>query len=363
VKVGSSSLRGPDGRLDPGRVALLADQVAAARAAGTRVVVVSSGAVAAGMGELGFTARPDDLPTLQACAAVGQVELVHTWQRELRRHGLACAQVLLNQDDVVHRHRFLTARTALRRLLDLGAVPVINENDAVATEELVYGDNDHLAAVVATMLEADALVLLSDVAGLLTGDPRTDPGATLVARVDDPDDVDARRVGGSSSGIGSGGMRTKVGSASIAVRAGCQAVVADAREPDVVTEALAGSQVGTWFVAQTRRLEARRLWIGAALRPRGAVTVDDGAVRALREGGRSLLAVGVTAVDGAFDAGDLVEVVAADGDVVARGLVRFGADDVRRLLGRSTEQARAELGPAYAREIVHRDDLVVHGRA
>lgn len=359
VKVGSSSLRGRDGRLDPSRITALADEVAAARAAGTRVVVVSSGAVAAGMGQLGLARRPEDLPTLQAAAAVGQGELIHTWQRELARHGLPCAQILLNQDDVVHRHRFLTGRTTLQRLLDLGAVPVINENDAVATEELVYGDNDHLAAVVATMLEADLLLLLSDVEGLYTADPEQDPDAELVARVDDPREVDLGMIGGSHSGVGSGGMLTKVGSASVAVRAGCHAVVADARRADVVADTLAGGQVGTWFVAQDRRLEARRLWIGSALRPRGTLEVDGGAVRALREGGRSLLAVGVTAADGGFDAGDLVEVVGPDEEPVARGLVRFDVEDVRRMLGRSTHDAAAELGNAYAREVIHRDDLVV----
>ena len=358
VKIGSSSLRrAHDGRLDRGRLAALADEVAAVRAAGIPVAVVSSGAVSAGMGVLGLQARPDDLPTLQAAAAVGQGELAHAWQSELSRHGLSAAQILLNQDDVVHRHRFLTGRTTLRRLLELGAVPVINENDAVATEELVYGDNDHLAAVVATMLRADLLLLLSDVAGLLTADPASDPDAELVARVEDPTSIDAR-VSGSSSGVGSGGMRTKVEAASVAVRAGCQAVVADARDEGVVLDAVEGQDVGTWFVAQPRRLEARRLWIGSALRPRGTLTADSGAVRALRERASSLLAVGVTAATGDFDAGDLVEVVDTAGTPVARGLVRLDVTDVRRVLGRSSAEAADELGRA-AGELINRDDLVV----
>lgn len=361
VKVGSSSLRADDGRLDRQRLRVLADDVAEVRRSGAEVVLVSSGAVSAGMGQLGFDRRPSDLPSLQAAAAVGQGVLVHAWQTELGRHGVPAAQILLNQDDVVHRHRFLTGRTTLRRLLELGAVPVINENDAVATEELVYGDNDHLAGVVATMLEADLLLLLSDVEGLLTADPRLDQDAALVDRVDDPSDLDATRIGGSSSAVGSGGMRTKVQAATIAVRAGCHAVVADARVAGVVGQAAAGRSVGTWFVAQGKRLEARRLWIGSALRPRGRLVVDDGAVRALRHGGRSLLAVGVTAAHGDFDAGDLVEVVADGEQAVARGLVRFGVEDVRRMLGRSTDQAAAELGRAYARELIHRDDLVVTG--
>ena len=361
VKVGSSSLRASDGRLDRARLAALADEVAAVRAAGIPVAVVSSGAVSAGMGVLGLESRPDDLPTLQAAAAVGQGELVHAWQQELARHGLAAAQILLNQDDVVHRHRFLTGRTTLRRLLELGAVPVINENDAVATEELVYGDNDHLAAVVATMLGADLLLLLSDVPGLLTADPSRDPDATLVGRVDDPAGLDLQAVGGSSSGVGSGGMRTKAEAASVAVRAGCHAVVADARTGGVVLAAVEGQDVGTWFVAQPRRLEARRLWIGSALRPRGSLTVDDGAVRALRERASSLLAVGVTAASGEFAAGDPVEVVATDGTPVARGLVRLDVADVRRILGRSSAEAADELGRA-AGEVINRDDLVLLDR-
>lgn len=357
VKVGSSSLRRADGRLDRERLAGLADEVAAVRAADIPVVVVSSGAVAAGMGTLGLRARPEDLPTLQAAAAVGQGQLAHAWQEELARHRLTAAQILLNQDDVVHRHRFLTGRTTLQRLLQLGAVPVINENDAVATEELVYGDNDHLAAVVATMLRADLLLLLSDVEGLFTADPARDPAAELVRRVEDPTEITAV-VGGSSSGVGSGGMRTKVEAASVAVRAGCQAVVADARAQGVVLAAVEGEAVGTWFTAQPRRLEARRLWIGSALRPRGRLTADAGAVRAVRDRASSLLAVGVTHVAGDFEAGDLVEVVDGDGNAVARGLVRLDVADVRRVLGRTSAEAADELG-RNAGELINRDDLVV----
>lgn len=358
VKVGSSSLRRDDGQLDRERLAALAADVAALHADGTAVAVVSSGCVAAGMGALGLDERPEDLPTLQAAAAVGQGLLVHAWQEELAGHGVAAAQILLVQDDVVHRHRFLNGRTTLRRLLELGVVPVINENDAVATEELVYGDNDHLAAVVATMLEADLLLLLSDVEGLLTADPAKDPTARLVERIEDPGDVPAD-VGGSSSGVGSGGMRTKVEAATIAVRAGCDAVVADARGPGVIPAAARGEDVGTWFVAQPKRHEARRLWIGSALRPRGTLVADNGAIRALRDRASSLLAVGVTAAHGAFEAGDLVEVAAPDGTAVARGLVRLDARDVQRILGRSSAEAADELGRSATGELINRDDLVL----
>jgi len=358
VKIGSSSLRGPDGRLDEAQVARLADQVVAARAAGTRAVLVSSGAVAAGMGLLGLEQRPLDLPTLQATAAVGQGELIQAYQRILTGHGLTAAQVLLSQDDFVHRGRYLNARTALQRLLDLGAVPIINENDAVATDELSYGDNDHLAALVTSMLDADLLALLSDVAGLYDRDPH-DPAARLVPRVDDIEQLDLDGIGGVGSYVGSGGMRTKVGSARVAVASAAHTVIADARRPDVLREVLDGEEVGTWFVAAAHRVEARRLWIGYALRVHGRIHVDAGAAAALRSRGVSLLAVGVTRADGRFGVGDAVEVLDPDGEVVARGLSNYDVADVVRLAGRSTAVAIESLGTGYAREVIHRDDLVV----
>lgn len=358
VKVGSSSLCRADGRLDRDQITVLADAVARAREDGTAVVLVSSGAVAAGMGLLGLTSRPTDLATLQACAAIGQGELVHAYQLALARHGLTCGQILLSQDDFVRRHRYLNARRTLRRLLELGTVPVVNENDAVATEELAYGDNDHLAALVASMLEAQLLVLLSDVEGLYDRDPRGGD-AILVERVDDLDALDWAAIGGTGSFVGSGGMRTKVESARVAVSSAAHAVVADARRPDVLTAALAGEHVGTWFVAQPQRLEARRLWIGFALDVHGRIHVDEGAVQALVGRGTSLLAVGVTRAEGGFVAGDAVEVVGPDGRVVARGLVNYDAADVSKIAGRSTMDATAEFGAAFGREVIHRDELVI----
>ena len=359
VKVGSSSLRRGDGRLDDDQISALTDQLAEVRAAGTALVLVSSGAVAAGLGQLGMSARPTDMATLQAAASVGQGELVHRYQRQLARHGIPAAQILLTQDDFVRRARYLNARTTFRRVLQLGALPVVNENDAVATEELAYGDNDRLAALVASMLDARVLVLLSDVDGLFDRDPGTDPAARLVPRVDDIDAIDPATVGGTGSWVGSGGMRTKVESARVAVLSACHAVVANARNPSVVVDAVAGAPVGTWFVAQPRRLEARRLWIGFALSTSGRIHVDAGAALALVERGTSLLAVGITAVEGRFSAGEAVEVCDPDGRVIARGLVNFDTEDVRRLAGRSTLAATEELGPAYGREVIHRDDLVV----
>jgi glutamate 5-kinase len=359
VKVGSSSLRGSDNRLDRPQVRNLAEQLVTAREAGTQLVLVSSGAVAAGMGLLGLDRRPVDLPTLQACAAVGQGELIQEYQQVLTTHGLTCGQILLSQDDFVRRSRYLNARTSLQRLLDLGVLPVINENDAVATEELSYGDNDHLAALVASMLDAELLVLLSDVAGLYSGDPRSDPAAQLVSRVDDVDALDVAAIGGVGSYVGSGGMRTKVESARVAVRSATHAVVADARRTDVVAEVLDGSEVGTWFVAQPQRVEARRLWIGFALSVHGRLHVDAGAADALRSRGTSLLAVGVVRADGTFSAGEAVEVVDPDGRVVARGLSNYHVADITRIAGRSTADAVEAFGAGFAREVIHRDDLVV----
>jgi glutamate 5-kinase len=361
VKVGSSSLRRADGRLDRDQVGSLARQVIAVREAGSRIVLVSSGAVAAGMGLVGLDRRPVDLPTLQACAAVGQSELIQTYQRVFERSGLAAGQILLSQDDFVRRARYLNARTSLRRLLELGAVPIINENDAVATDELSYGDNDHLAALVASMLDAELLVLLSDVDGLHDGDPRRDPDAPVIGRVDDVDALDRERIGGVGSYVGSGGMRTKVESARVAVKSATHAVVADARRPGVLEAVLAGEDVGTWFVAGTRRLEARRLWIGFALSVHGRIHVDAGAVDALRARGTSLLAVGVVRADGSFGVGDAVEVVGPGGDVVARGLANYDVASVTELAGRSTHQALETLGPGFTREVIHRDDLVLLG--
>ncbi|MEX2532959.1 MAG: glutamate 5-kinase [Nitriliruptoraceae bacterium] len=358
VKVGSSSLRGVDGRLDTAQVTNLATQICAARARGTQVVLVSSGAVAAGMGLLGMTRRPHDVATLQAAAAVGQSEVIQTYQRAFALDNTTAGQVLLGQDDFTRRNRYLNAKQSLLRLLELGAVPIINENDAIATDELTYGDNDHLAALVTTMLDADLLVLLSDVDGLFDGDPRR-PGAQLINQVDDVAALDAATIGGTGSFVGSGGMQTKVSSATVAVSSGRHAVIANARRPEVIRDVLAGEPVGTWFVAQSRHTEARRLWIAFALAPRGQITIDDGAVVALTTRGSSLLSVGVKAVAGGFVSGDAVEIVTVDDTVVARGIVAYDAGDLEKICGMSTDDAAQIFGAGFAREVIHRDDLVL----
>jgi glutamate 5-kinase len=359
VKVGSSSLRNPVGHLDRNMVGRLVDQLAAARREGVEVVLVSSGAVAAGLAPLGFAARPADLPGLQAAASVGQGLLVHTYQDRFADHGIACGQVLLTPEDVVHRGRYLNARHTFDRLLGLGAVPVVNENDTVVTDELRFGDNDRLAALVASMLGAQLLVLLSDVEGLLDGDPSVDPDLPVIDRVDDLDRFAGVRWGGSSSEVGTGGMASKIEGVRIARFSAAHSVIANARRDNVVADVIAGEHVGTWFPPSPRRPESRKLWIAFAPQPQGALTVDAGAVRALTERGSSLLAAGVVDAVGAFGAGDAVDVRGPDGRTIARGLVAYDAQEVLRICGRSTEQIVEELGSGYAGAVIHRDRLVV----
>lgn len=359
VKVGSSSLGGPDGHLDAAFVTSLVAQLARVRAEGVQVVLVSSGAVAAGLSALGMRGRPADVAGLQAAASVGQGLLMHAYQTRFSEHGLVCGQVLLTPQDVVHRGRYLNARTTFETLLSLGAVPVVNENDTVATDELRFGDNDRLAALVASMLGAQLLVLLSDVEGLLDGDPSKSRDLPLVERVDDLSTLSAHHRGGSGSKVGSGGMASKVEAARIATFSAAHAVIASARRDCVVVDAVHGQAVGTWFPPARRRPESRKLWIAFAPQPQGALFVDEGAQRALVERGSSLLPAGVVDAVGSFAAGDAVDVVGPDGRLIARGLVSYPAADVDRLLGRSTNALVQELGPGYDRALIHRDSLVV----
>ena len=360
AKIGSSSLRAPDGGLDTALVTDLVDQIAALRADGTQVVLVSSGAVAAGLAPLGLRSKPADLPSQQAAASVGQGILMHTYQAGFARHGLACGQVLLTPGDVVDRVRYLNARHTFDRLLDLGAVPVVNENDTVATDELRFGDNDRLAALVASMLHAQLLVLLSDVDGLYPVRPSAEAGAlAALDRVDDFHALDAQIIGPSGSDVGTGGMTSKLEAARIATFSGASAVIANARRGDVLRDAVAGDSVGTWFPPSRRRPESRKLWIAFAPMPQGRIFVDEGAVRALVERGSSLLAAGIVDAQGEFAAGDAVDVVAPDHTIVARGLTTYSTSDVQQIKGSSTEKLAAEYGVAFTREVIHRDSLVV----
>ena len=342
VKVGSSSLTTAAGGLDGERLDALVDTLAAR---GGELVLVSSGAIAAGLAPLGLARRPRDLATLQAAASVGQSMLVHRYATAFGRHGRTVGQVLLTADDVVRRAHYRNAQTTLERLLALGVVPVVNENDAVATEEIRFGDNDRLAALVAHLVRADALVLLSDVDGLYDGDPRR-PGARLIPEVTGP--LQGVDVSSSGSGIGSGGMASKVDAAAVATSAGVPVLVAAASTADA---ALRG-EGGTLFAPTGSRSSGRLLWLAHASTPRGRLVLDDGAVAAVCGRRLSLLPAGVTAVEGVFAAGDPVELVDPAGVPVARGLVAYDAEELPALLGRSTR----ELG---LREVVHRDDLVV----
>lgn len=359
VKIGSSSLRSPEGGLDRSMLVRLVAQIAAVRRTGVEVVLVSSGAVAAGLAPLGMARRPADLPGLQAAASVGQGLLLHAYQAGFATHGLACGQVLLTPDDVVSRERFLNARATFDRLLALGAVPVVNENDAVATDELRFGDNDRLAALVASMLGAQLLVLLSDVDGLHDGDPAA--GAPLLDRVDDLGALGPQHHGPSRSGFGSGGMATKLEAARIATFSAVHTVVAAARLDGVVEAAVEGRPVGTWFPVSRRRPESRKLWIAFAPQPRGSLRVDAGAARALVDRGSSLLPAGVLDAEGDFEAGDAVDVCGPDGRVLGRGLVTYGRDTVLRVRGRSGPEVVDLLDGTGRVEVIHRDRLVITG--
>lgn len=353
LKIGSSSLTTADGRLDTDYLTRLVDAAAARRLRGHQVVIVTSGAIAAGLGPAGLTRRPSDLATSQALASVGQGLLIAEYTRAFARHGLTVGQVLLTAEDLIRPQHYSNARRALSRLLELGVVPIVNENDAVATDEIRFGDNDRLAALVANLVAAEALVLLTDVDGLYTARP-TDPGARLVPRVQDATQLADYQISGRGSAVGTGGMTTKIDAALIATNSGIPTLLANAARID---EALLGHEVGTWFDVADHRRSSRRLWLAWAARSRGRVELDAGAVEAVTHGKRSLLAAGITHVDGDFEAGDAIDLVAGDGRVVARGLSGFDAADVARMKGRSTVQLRVELGDFHARPVVHRDEL------
>ena len=357
VKIGSSSLTGPDGHLDLDALRALVDVLAEQVAAGRQVVLVTSGAIAAGIGPLGLAARPRDLATMQAAAMLGQSQLVARYTEAFAAHGLRVGQALLTAEDTVHRRRYRNAQRSLERLLALGVVPVVNENDAVTTDELKFGDNDRLAALVSHLARADALVLLTDVDGLHDAPPSR-PGARRIPHVADLSEVAGVEVTARGSAVGTGGMVTKLESVRIATGAGVPVVLTSAAN---VRAALAGEDVGTFFAATGRRTSARRLWIAHAAGSRGRLHLDAGAARAVLGGRASLLAAGITRVEGRFDAGDPVEIVGPQGNVLARGLVAFDAAELPALLGRSTFDLRAELGEGYDREVVHRDDLVLDG--
>jgi glutamate 5-kinase len=356
VKIGSSSLTTKGGAIDEARIASLVATLADRVHDGGQVLLVSSGAIAAGLAPLGLRKRPRDLATQQAAASVGQGLLIARYTAAFALHGVGTGQVLLTADDVMRRGHYRNAQRTLERLLELGMVPVINENDTVATDEIRFGDNDRLAALVAHVTRANALILLSDVDGLYDGDPRKG-GATKITEVRIPQDLDGIKAGKTgASGVGTGGMATKVDSALIATQAGIPTVLTAAGS---AAQALAGEETGTYFAPTGQRPATRLLWLAHAAVARGSLTLDAGAVTAVVQRRASLLPAGITGVNGTFEAGDPVSLAGEDGTVVARGLVNYDAAEIPGLMGRSTRWLASRLGAEYEREVVHRDDLVI----
>ncbi len=355
AKIGTSSLTDHLGVIDATIIDTVCDQLAVLRAAGHQVILVSSGAVSAGVAALGLLARPTDVITLQAISAVGQSRLMEHYNRSLGRHSLVAAQVLLVPHDFVDRRQYLHARQTLGRLLELGCIPIINENDALASDEIRYGDNDRIAALVAHNVNADVLVLLTDTPGLYTADPRTDPTARLVEIVAADDPLLSVAATASGSNRGSGGMASKLSAARMASWSGVRTVIAKADHPNVLIDAANGVAVGTTFLASSRNLPARKLWIGFATNVEGTLVIDDGARRALLERGTSLLPAGIVEVVGEFGEGDVVDVRDSAGVTVARGIALCDADVLRSVRGKRTTDLPAHV----AHEAIHRDDLLV----
>ncbi len=364
IKIGSALLTNEGRGLDNAAIGQWVDQVAGLRKQGHEVVLVSSGAVAEGMTRLGWNKRPHALHELQAAAAVGQMGLVQAYESHFQRHGLHTAQILLTHDDLADRQRYLNARSTLRSLLALGVVPVVNENDTVATDEIRFGDNDTLAALVANFSEADVLVILTDQQGLFDKDPRHHSDAQLISQGRAGDHSLDSMAGTGGGHLGRGGMYTKVRAAARAARSGAATLIAAGNEPDVLLRLSSGEELGTLLLSDDEPLVARKQWLAGQLKVKGKVVIDQGAVKVLTEQGRSLLPVGLTAVEGQFRRGELVACIGPDGVEVARGLVNYNADESRRLIGKSSDQIEAVLGYIDEMELIHRDDMVltVEGR-
>jgi len=359
IKIGSALLTNDGKGLDVPALGRWVDQLAELVAAGVEIVVVSSGSVAEGMSRLGWSRRPEQLHELQAAAAVGQMGLVQTWEAEFKHHGLHAAQVLLTHDDLSDRKRYLNARSTLRALLDFGVVPIVNENDTVVTDEIRFGDNDTLGALVANLIEADGLIILTDQKGLFDRDPRKHPDAVLVDQraAADPA-LDAMAAGGAGM-LGRGGMQTKVRAARLAARSGAFTVIVGGREEQVMTRLREGELLGTLLLPEQGRLAARKQWLASHLQTRGRLTLDEGAVRVLKQGGRSLLPVGVRSVSGQFRRGEMVSCVSETGADVARGLVNYDADEARAIAGRASSRIADVLGYISDEEMIHRDNMVI----
>ena len=359
VKVGTNVLTRGDGTLEPGRLQLLADQLQRIRAGGRKVVLVSSGAIGAGVGRLGLAKRPTDLRQLQACAAIGQALLMRAYEDCLARHGIPTAQILLTAGDFDHRGRYLNVRNTIVTLFEWGCLPIINENDTVSVAEIRFGDNDHLAAMVTNLLQAPLLILLSVVDGLYSADPHVDPHAQMLTTVPHIDGNVMEQAGDTRSALGSGGMRSKLRAARLATVAGESVIMANGSRPDVLDAIFRLEPVGTLFLPHSSSLPAWKRWLGYTARPRGRLVVDAGARKAVQQQGRSLLPIGVVQVQGPFGKGDVVSLCDPDGVEFARGLTNYSAAGADKLRGLRTEQIREVMGAFPYEEIVHRDNLVV----
>ena len=359
VKVGTSVLTGPDATLDPARIGHLSEQICAVMDRGIKVALVSSGAVGAGMGQLGWKRRPDNLPQLQAAAAVGQSYLIRAYDEGFRRHRQHAAQLLLTHEDFDSRSRYLNMRNTLHALFECDAVPVINENDTISVDEIKFGDNDRLAAMVTNLLQAPLLVILSVVDGLYRIGPDVSSPPEVVRLVPQIDDQILSLAGATRSALGTGGMQSKLAAARSVTRAGGSVIIASGTQPNPLTRLLAGEPSGTLFLAHGPTHRARKRWIGLTARPRGSYVVDDGARQALESGSKSLLAIGILEVTGEFEKGDVVGIRDSAGQEFARGLTNYSTPDARRIRGLRTQQARELLGSALYDEVVHRDNLVL----
>jgi glutamate 5-kinase len=359
VKVGSALVTNRGEGLDIAAIAQWARQIARLRALGREIVLVSSGAIAEGMQRLGWKIRPHRMHQLQAAAAVGQMGMVQVYETCFREHGLHAAQVLLTHADLADRQRYLNARSTLLTLLELGVIPIINENDTVVTDEIKFGDNDTLGALVTNLIDADCLIILTDQAGLYTADPRKVSTATLVRKANSGDPGLEEMAGSAGSTIAKGGMLTKVLAAKRAARSGANTVIASGHEEDVLLRLAQGEHIGTLLVAATTPLAARKQWLADHLQVAGRLTVDDGAARALHSGGKSLLPIGVRSVDGEFERGAVVACIDPNGTEIARGLVNYSAQETRRIAGRPSGDIESTLGYVEELELIHRDNLVL----
>ena len=359
IKVGSALVTNRGAGLDSTAIARWAEQIARLRKAGKEVVLVSSGAIAEGMQRLGWTRRPHAMHELQAAAAVGQMGLVQVYESCFRQHGLHTAQVLLTHADLADRQRYLNARSTLLTLLGLGIIPVINENDTVVTDEIRFGDNDTLGALVTNLVEADCLIILTDQKGLYTDDPKHNPQATLIQSAQAGEPRLEALAGGAGSAIAKGGMLTKVLAAKRAARSGAQTVIASGHERDVLVRLAAGEAIGTLLLVQTTPLAARKQWLADHLQVAGRLDIDAGAAKALCSGGKSLLPIGVKSVAGEFERGAIVACISPEGAEIARGLVNYSAQESRRIAGRASNEIEPILGYIDEPELIHRDNLVL----